>query len=65
LENQKQELDSDYEKKRQDQKDFLEPEIDRIRQLIAQRKQELADGTESIDKQQADNKMLEEKLSGL
>ena len=65
LENQKTELDSEYEQKRQDQKDYLEPEIERIRQLIAQRKQELAEGTESIDKQQADNKMLEEKLAGL
>ena len=65
LQNEKQELDSQYEQKRQDQKDYLEPEIERIRQLIAQRKQELAEGTESIDKQQADNKMLEEKLAGL
>ena len=37
LEGKKQELDSDYEQKRQDQKNFLEPEIERIRQLIAQR----------------------------
>ena len=65
LQNEKQELDSQYEQKRQDQKDYLEPEIERIRQLIATRKQELAEGTESIDKQQADNKMLEEKLAGL
>ena len=65
LENHKQELDSEYEQKRQDQKNFLEPEIERIRQLIAQRTQELADGSESIEKQQADNKMLDEKLHGL
>ena len=36
-----------------------------MRQLIATRKQELAEGAESIEKQQADNKTQEEKLNGL
>ena len=56
LENQKQDLDSEYEQKKLDQKNFLEPEIERMKELIAQRRAQLEEGTEAIEKQQTDNK---------
>ena len=65
LENQKTDLDSEYEQKKLDQKNFLEPEIEKIKELIATRKAELTEGVESIEKQQSENKELDEKLSGL
>lgn len=65
LENRKQDLDSEYEQKKQAQKDFLEPEIERMKALIAERKQQLEEGTEAIEKQQTENKELEERLGGL
>ena len=65
LENRKQDLDSEYEQKKQAQKDFLEPEIERMKALIAERKQQLEEGAEAIEKQQTENKELEERLGGL
>lgn len=46
LENEKQDKVSEYEQKKLDQKNFLEPEIERMKALIAERKQQLEEGAE-------------------
>ena len=65
LENEKQDKVSEYEQKKLDQKNFLEPEIERMKALIAERKQQLEEGAEAIEKQEADRTELETQLEGL